>query len=309
MSKEVNLKEYLHPKMDLLFVALNAPENSNNNGHWFTNNLSFWNILYRTGIIVQPIMDKLQGDEKVFGNTGINHKNWSIGVTDLNRSVVETDSSKVKTTAKDVKRIIEILDTHKVVRVCLMHSQVGRAFRSHANNRVTFNGNRFGLIGKYGRTDIFEVPFHNSSIPIKIKDEYYATLINGKGFPNAMVPKEKPKNQESLKSKREIVSKKSFIESSGNSFILPKPGNSITPKDIAKGQLRITVDFKKYFSEKDHFVRVKHLGRTYEVKYMFRDARSCILNVGREFMEFCGIDPKSKIKVTLVNGVYEFSKI
>jgi len=307
VGKKVNLKEYLHPKMDLLFVALNAPENSNNNGHWFTNNLSFWNILYRTGIITQRIVDMLEGDEKVFGETKNNYKNWSIGVTDLNRTLVETDSSKVTTTAGDVNRIIKILDTHHVNKVCIMHSDVGRAFRENAKNRISFNSNRYGLIGKYGKTDIFEVPFHNASVPNK--DKYYAALINGKGLTNPLESKKLPKSKESVKNKKTVARKESFIRRNGEGFILPKPGNSITPKDIAKGQLRITVDFKKHFLEKDYLVVVKHLGKTYEVKYQYRDTRSCILKVGREFMERCEIDPKSRIKVTMVNGVYEFSKI
>ena len=160
--------------MDILFVALNAPENSNKNAHWFTNNLSFWNLLYRSRIITEQITNKLEGDIKVFGDSKINHKNWVIGVTDLNRRIVETDSKKVDVRPSDIKRILEILKKNDVSRLCLMHSNVGTAFRDFATE-IKFNKNRYGKIGQFNNTEIFEVPFHNASIPNK--EAYYSNLI------------------------------------------------------------------------------------------------------------------------------------
>lgn len=174
MENKVNLSEYIHPKTDILFVALNAPENSNSNAHWFTNNLSFWNLLFDSGIITKPILNKLEGDEIVFGNTQINFKNWSIGVTDLNRNIVETKSKNVTIKSSEVRRIIEILKTHKVEKLCLMHSKVGFAFRDFALE-IKFNNNRYGKIGQWEKTEIFEVPFHNASIADK--EKYYTMLI------------------------------------------------------------------------------------------------------------------------------------
>ena len=109
----VNLNEYIHPNMELLFVALNAPVNSNNNAHWFSNNLSFWNLLYRTGIIAVPIYNRLEGDLKVFGDNSINHKNWNIGVTDLNKRDVETNSNKVLYFLVICHRILTLLNQIK----------------------------------------------------------------------------------------------------------------------------------------------------------------------------------------------------
>lgn len=174
MENKVNLSEYIHPKMDILFVALNAPVNSNRNAHWFTNNLSFWNLLYRSSIITQPIYNKLDGDVKVFGDNKINHKNWTIGVTDLNRRTVETDSKNVEVEPSDVRRVMEILKKNQVSRLCLMHSNVGTAFREYASE-IKFNKNRYGKIGKWNNTEIFEVPFHNASIPDK--ESFYNLLI------------------------------------------------------------------------------------------------------------------------------------
>lgn len=174
MNNNVNLKEYIHPKTKLLFVALNAPVNSNNNAHWFSNNLSFWNLLYRSGIITSQINDKMKGDLKVFGDNSINYKNWNIGVTDLNRRDVETDSNKVSVLPSDVERIINIIKYNKINKLCLMHSHVGRAFREYAHD-VKFNNNRYGRIGVFNRTEIFEVPFHSAMV--KNKEKYYKMLI------------------------------------------------------------------------------------------------------------------------------------
>lgn len=161
--------------MDIFFVALNAPHESNKNEHWFSRNLSFWNVLYNSGVITQPIFNKLEGDLKVFGDTSINYKKWSFGVTDLNRRDVETNSSNVKASRKDVDRILEIIDSNSVSKLCLLHSKVGRAFRKYGSE-ISFNGNRYGIIGTYNSTIVFEVPFHNASIPNK--EQYYKTLIS-----------------------------------------------------------------------------------------------------------------------------------
>lgn len=175
MGEKVNLVEYIHPKMDILFVALNAPVQSNNNAHWFSNNLSFWNLLYRSGIITTQINNKLIGDIFVFGQNKMNYNQWSIGVTDLNRRDVETNSNKVTVLPSDVKRILQIIKGNDVKRVCLMHSHVGKAFREFADGAM-FNTNRYGKIGNYNNTEIFEVPFHTSSI--RNKEHYYKQLIS-----------------------------------------------------------------------------------------------------------------------------------
>lgn len=270
---KVNLKEYIHPQMDLLFVALNAPVNSNNNGHWFTNNMSFWNLLYRVGIITKPIKNLLEGDEKVFGDTSINHNNWSIGVTDLIGTIVETDSSKVEPNNEDVKRILEILNNHQVKKLCLMHNQVGEAFRVYSG--IPFNQNRYGQIGTYKSTEIYEVPFHNASV--FNKDSYYALLVDDTKKVSTI------KNQISIK--------------------------SITQNDIEKGQLRITVDFKEYFPKQSCSVNINYLGRNYLVGYTYRDGKSSILKVGSGFMEMMKTTSRSHINIVFQNGQYILTKL
>ena len=179
MKSKVNLIEYVHPKMDLLFVALNAPEVSNANAHWFSYNLSFWNLLFRAGVITQTISDPKEGDVMVFGGSVINHRNWTIGVTDLNREVVATKSTQVTTDCTQVKRILSIIETNAVKRICLMHSMVAEEFeRNGIIGRNNKNGvNAFGTVGKYKSTVIYEAPFHSgNSIPNK--EIYYSKLIS-----------------------------------------------------------------------------------------------------------------------------------
>lgn len=179
MKTRVNLTEYIHLKMDLLFVALNAPEVSNSNAHWFSYNLSFWNLLYRAGLITQTISDPTEGDIRIFGDNKVNNENWIMGVTDLNREVVATKSNMVTTDSSQVKRILSIIENNEVKRIYLMHSMVAEEFeRNGIIVRNNMHGlNEFGIVGKYKSTVIYEVPFHSgNSIPNK--EIYYLKLIS-----------------------------------------------------------------------------------------------------------------------------------
>ena len=159
----VNLPEFLHERMDILFVPLNPPEVSNRNRHYFLRNRSFWNLLYDAGLIVEPVADILAADDLVFGSQGINYHNAVFGITDLNRTVVETKSSKVKADGTHVKRILSILGNHPTKVLCLIHSKVGNAFEDAG----LIQRRDYGLVGYSGSTKIYEMPFHNASIPNK----------------------------------------------------------------------------------------------------------------------------------------------
>src|SRR5262252_1159061 len=103
---EVKLKPFTRHGLDVLFVALNPPEQSNSNGHYFSGDRSaFFKLLQHSGLITKPV-DKAFADEKVFGSTGINYLNASFGVIDLVEDVVETDSGEVPVTADDVNRLL-----------------------------------------------------------------------------------------------------------------------------------------------------------------------------------------------------------
>lgn len=169
---KVKLQEILHPQMDILFVALNPPVNSNSNGHYFSNNLSFWNLLFNSELIVKQVKSKLTGDDEVFRQNTINYKNANYGITDLVHDVVETNSNKVKVERARVERILKMVDTHTIKKLCIMHSSVGIAFQKAG--LIKRNPN-YGLVGIYKNTLIYEVPFHNA--PIDEKEKYYNKLL------------------------------------------------------------------------------------------------------------------------------------
>lgn len=169
---KINLLEILHPKMDILFLALNPPVKSNNNGHYFSNNLSFWNLLFNSALITQPVINKLTGDEEVFKKQNINYKKAVFGITDLVHDIVETKSSRVSVERDRINRILEIIDQRPTKVLCLMHSKVANAFQDTGLIKRKAD---YGLVGKYMNTLIYEVPFHNASIPEK--EKYYKLLI------------------------------------------------------------------------------------------------------------------------------------
>lgn len=125
-------------------------------------------------MITQKIPLPTHGDIKVFGGNKINFQNKIYGVTDLNNEVVKTNSSKVTINESHLTRVKNILDSNKVKKLCLLNSDVGKSFRSsgYLENKTH---QLYGLIGFYKTTEVYEVPFHNASIPGK--EKYYNTLI------------------------------------------------------------------------------------------------------------------------------------
>jgi hypothetical protein len=179
MEQNVQLQEYIHPQMDILFVALNAPEVSNSNKHWFSYNLSFWKLLFRAGIITQHITDCRIGDKKVFGSNAINFKNWVIGVTDLNREIVATNSRDVSTNKSQVERILAILKNNPTKKLCIMHAKVAEEFekQGYIMRNYKVGENTFGKVGAYRGTIIYEVPFHSGN-NYSNKERFYKLLIS-----------------------------------------------------------------------------------------------------------------------------------
>lgn len=292
----VNLKEYIHPEMDILFLALNAPEVSNANAHWFSRNLSFWNVLYNSGLITQSISNPIEGDIKVFGSNKINFQNHTYGVTDLNNEVVETNSNKVNIEKRHVNRIINILETKKVAKLCLMHSAVGEAFRSSGLLKNTTPA-RYGLIGYINETEVYEVPFHNASIPDKV--QYYQLLIDGQVFEEKISIVEAPE----VRAKSPILKTNNVITSH---FILPSVGNSITKGDLDKGTLRITADFKADFPNRDSFVKIKYGYKTKNIAYQIKPGKSSLLKIGKDIVQELRLSADCYIKFEKLEEVFSF---
>ena len=281
----VNLKEYIYNEMDILFLALNAPETSNANAHWFSRNLSFWNLLFKSGLITQKIKDPLKGDEIVFGSSKINYNQWIYGVTDLNNELVETNSQHVSIDTKHLNRILKILERNHVKKLCLMHSKVGECIRN-SGKLTDVQNNRYGYIGKIGETLVYEVPFHNASIANK--EQYYQLLID------AIKPSEENN------SKQEINKVAQKIKA-GKHFIIPSNGNSITQNDIKKKTLRITVDFKDYFPANGSTVKIQIGDKLFHSAYKCKEGRSSLLKLNDEILNLLQLKENQRIKFEVIS--------
>src|SRR5271165_5076860 len=124
---EINLRPFLRPKLDVLFVALNPPTQSNANGHYFSGSGSrFFHVLYLSGLITKDL-PKATADEAVFGSTTVNHKECAFGVVDLVGDVVETNSGKVRSTRHQVDKLFACIRELNPRFVCLIHSKVRNA--------------------------------------------------------------------------------------------------------------------------------------------------------------------------------------
>lgn len=299
----VNLKEYIHPEMDVLFLALNAPEVSNANAHWFSRNLSFWNLLYRSGLINQKITDTKKGDETVFGSNEINFEGKVFGVTDLNNEIVQTDSRGVNVEQRHVNRILEILMKNKVEKLCLMHSTVGIAFRESQYLQKT-TGNRYGLIGSIGQTEVYEVPFHNASVADK---ERHYSILTHTSF-TVKTPSESHESPPVIQTVK--TTSQTHSKPTGSGFTIPKDGNSITKKDIDKGVLRITADFKDFFPMRDTSVKIKVGSIIKNTAYQINEGRSSLLKIGRDMMNALNLKPGERLHFEKMpdGGGYEIMK-
>jgi G:T/U-mismatch repair DNA glycosylase len=133
---EVNLKPFIRNNLDVLFVGLNPPYQSNFNAHYFSGKQSrFFYLLYLSGLTTVNV-DKSYADEKVFGDTLYNYNKSNFGVTDLMQHKVETNSSKVKATSNDVLKLCETVIKHSPKFICIIHSKVKYAFDRFPNQHI-----------------------------------------------------------------------------------------------------------------------------------------------------------------------------
>lgn len=133
---------FLRDNLDVLFIALNPPGQSNNNGHYFSGKQStFFNQLYLSGLITEDL-DKTIADDLVFGGTRYNYKNKHFGVIDLIPRLEETNSSKVKAKSEDALLMIERIREFKPKIVCIIHSKVMKQFKkvNGIELKIGYNG-------------------------------------------------------------------------------------------------------------------------------------------------------------------------
>jgi G:T/U-mismatch repair DNA glycosylase len=132
---QVRLKPFLRPGLDVLFVGLNPPEQSNTRGHYFSGRQSrFFKLLGLSGLTTREV-DKSVGDDVVFGDTEFNYNGASFGVVDLVDDVVQTDSSDVRVERHHVDRLLERIDEYEPRFVCVILAKVANKLNS--SHRLT----------------------------------------------------------------------------------------------------------------------------------------------------------------------------
>lgn len=132
---------YLKENLDVLFIALNPPEQSNKNGHYFSGSKSsFYKQLYLS-VLISKELDKLDADEVVFGGNNYNYKNKNYGVIDLLPDLVETKGSKVSVKKRDIELMIDRIFLYKPKIVCVMHSKVKNRLSKYIKTNLIYGYN------------------------------------------------------------------------------------------------------------------------------------------------------------------------
>jgi G:T/U-mismatch repair DNA glycosylase len=128
---EARLKPYLRTDLDVLFIGLNPPEQSNSNGHYFSGKQSrFFELLAASGLITRRI-PRACADETVFGTTEINYKGASFGVVDLVSGLVETKSEKVSVTREVIDHLVSQVRYVSPRFACVIHAKVWKGLNRH----------------------------------------------------------------------------------------------------------------------------------------------------------------------------------
>lgn len=128
----VLLKPFVRPGLDVLFLALNPPVQSNTNGHYFSGGQSrFYDLLFKSGLIIQAV-PKSRADELVFGNTSVNYNRSMFGVIDLIDDLVETQSGRVRVSRQHAQKAIANIRQLAPRYVCVIHAKVRDALNRYA---------------------------------------------------------------------------------------------------------------------------------------------------------------------------------
>lgn len=140
-----NLHPFLRPNLDLLFVGLNPPEQSNANGHYFSGKQSrFFELIYRAGLITKPLSKEI-ADEIVFDGTSVNYKQKAFGVIDLVSEHVMTNSGQVHPTKEHVDALLGTIAEQNPRIVCVIHGKVAKAVNRHG---ALLRPMAYGVCGK-----------------------------------------------------------------------------------------------------------------------------------------------------------------
>ena len=130
---KAQLRPFLRPGLDVLFVALNPPAQSNSNGHYFSGARSrFFKLLALSGLTTHEL-PKNHADELVFGSTKFNYSGAAFGVIDLVEDLVETNSGRVRAKRHHVEKLLSRIHEFEPRFVCVIHSKVRDALQRYGN--------------------------------------------------------------------------------------------------------------------------------------------------------------------------------
>lgn len=87
-------------------------------------------------------------------------------------------------------------------------------------------------------------------------------------------------------------------------FIVPSVGNEISKLDVKSRQIRITVEFKRFFPQESRKVKVIIKNR-HECTFTHRGDRSHLLRLGKDVSKELGMDAGDSVKFTEL-GKYEY---
>lgn len=168
---------FLRENLDILFIALNPPVQSNNNGHYFSGRQSlFFKQLYLSGLITENL-DKTTADDLVFGGNRYNYRSKNFGVIDLKPKVEETNSNKVKVKSEDTELMINRIKTYRLKNVCIIHGEVMKYFKRATGIELKIGYN--GRVFKDLNTEFYCNYFPNgNSISTETKIRVYQALKN-----------------------------------------------------------------------------------------------------------------------------------
>jgi len=144
-TNRARLRPFVRSGLDILFLALNPPVQSNARGHYFSGDQSrFYDLLLRSGLVLDAV-SKSRADEVVFGTTSVNYNQSAFGVIDLVGDLVETYSGKVRTSRSHVDQVITNIQQFAPRFVCVIHSRVRDALNQHAGFARDLN---YGMCGR-----------------------------------------------------------------------------------------------------------------------------------------------------------------
>lgn len=178
--ENATLKPFIRYGLDILFVGLNPAIVSNHKGHYFSVRQSLWTQLYEAGLITLKV-DKDTADEIIFGDTKFNLNRFNYGIIDLVSNVAESDSSTIRPTPCDCRKLEQIIREYQPRVVIILHNKVRRIFVTRFLKKGKFRSNH-GCMGQLlndCNTIFYSIAFpHGTNIKDEEKIRLYREVKN-----------------------------------------------------------------------------------------------------------------------------------